>query len=289
MADLLTRYHDWIERYLDGVLYDVDQPYAGLLDAMKYSLMAGGKRIRPVLVLEFCRLCGGDPDKAMPFAAAIEMVHTMSLIHDDLPCMDNDDFRRGRPSCHKAHGEDVALIAGDALLTEAFYRISQADLPPERIALAVERLAVESGALGMVGGQMIDISKDKSELSDEDMLQMYALKTSCLLSAACQLGCIAAGRFDACKNAADFAYNLGLAFQIRDDILDEIGDSARLGKPTGSDQKNGKETFLARVGMAKAEELVCSYSDAAKKALALFGEDAADLLELTDKLMQRDR
>lgn len=289
MADLLSRYADRIEAALDAALPECAAAYAPVVAAERYSLLAGGKRLRPALVLEFCRICGGEPEAALPFACAVEMVHTYSLIHDDLPCMDDDDLRRGRPSCHIAHGESVALIAGDALQAEAFHTLAGADLPPDRVVRAVEVLAKLSGTHGMVGGQMMDISSETSPLSDADQTTMYALKTSCLLSAACQLGCIAAGRLDRCEAANAFAVNLGLAFQIRDDVLDVTGDRAVLGKDVGNDCKNGKDTFVARYGLRKAEEAVTAYSQAAKDALAAFGDDADDLRELTDYLIQRDR
>ena len=289
MADLLTRYADRIEAALDAALPATDAPYAPVVEAMRYSLLSGGKRVRPALVLEFCRICGGATESALPFACAIEMMHTSSLIHDDLPCMDDDNYRRGRPSCHIAHGEDVALIAGDALMMDAFRLLAAADLSADRISAAVRLLSEMSGKDGLVGGQMMDLASESEPLSDEDQLMMYALKTSYLLSAACQLRCIAAGRLDRCNGAHVFAFNVGLAFQIRDDILDVTGDSAVLGKDTGNDNKNGKNTLIARYGIQKAEEMVAAYSLAAKDALAVFGDDAADLKELTDFLMQRDR
>lgn len=289
MPDILTRYSSGIESALECSLPPSEEPYADVIEAMRYSLLAGGKRIRPALVLEFCRICGGNPESAMPFACAVEMIHTYSLIHDDLPCMDDDDLRRGRPSCHRRFGEAVALIAADALQAEAFRCLTSADLPPERIVTAVRILAELSGKSGMVGGQMMDISSENSTLSDGELLQMYDLKTSCLLSAACQLGCIAAGRFDFCSAASEFARNLGLAFQIQDDILDETGDIATLGKDTGNDAKNGKATYVARYGVTHAKEIVSKYSAAAKSALDVFNGKQADLLQLTDLLMQRDR
>ena len=288
MSDLLARYAHVIERALDDALPVTEVAYAPVVAAARYSLLAGGKRIRPALVLEFCRLCGGEPAAALPFACAVEMIHTYSLIHDDLPCMDDDDLRRGRPSCHRAHGEGVALIAGDGLQAEAYRCLASADLPADRIVRAVRVLAEYSGTHGMVGGQMMDISSEKLPLTDQELLSMYSLKTSCLLSAACQLGCIAAGRFDRCDAADAFAVNLGLAFQIRDDVLDVTGDRQVLGKDIGNDSKNGKDTFAARNGLPAANEAIARYSQAAKDALADFGDEAKDLRDLTDYLIQRD-
>ncbi len=288
MNELLSRYSDKVEAYLDVCVADRDPSYDRLVESMRYSLMAGGKRIRPLLVLEFCRICGGEPEKALPFAAAVEMVHTYSLIHDDLPCMDNDDYRRGRLSCHKVYGEDVALIAGDALQALAFETAAKADLPPDRIAAAVKSLAEFCGVSGMVGGQMMDISADGGVQLLENVLKVYLLKTSALLKTACEMGCIAAGKYELIKCADDFADNLGLAFQIRDDILDVIGDASLLGKAVGSDDKNNKSTVVALCGLEGAEKMVADYSKKAVDALSCFGEAADDLRNLTDYLVKRD-
>ena len=289
MAELLEQYTSMIETALERAIPNGDSRFKRVLDAMRYSLLAGGKRIRPKLVLTFCELCGGDAEKAIPFACAIEMIHTYSLIHDDLPCMDDDDWRRGRPSCHKAYGEDVALLAGDALQSEAFRVLASADLPSDRVQAAVSTLATLCGSIGMVGGQMIDIDAVRQPLSESELLQMYSLKTSCLLKASCCLGCIAAGRLDLCESASAYGEALGLAFQIRDDVLDVIGEAEKLGKPIGSDEKNGKPTLVALIGVDRANELVQRYSEEAKKALVPFESKAVDLLNFTDTLMKRDR
>lgn len=288
MDSLLRRYSDKIEESLARCVDCAGTPYDMLIDAMRYSLMAGGKRIRPLLVLEFCRICGGDTQKAMPFACAVEMIHTYSLIHDDLPSMDNDDYRRGRLSCHKVYGEDVALIAADALQALAFETVVKADLPPERIAAAVGSLAGRCGVHGMVGGQMIDLSMNGRSPSADEVLNMYLLKTSALLKTACEMGCYAAGKGEYVPAADAFADNLGLSFQIRDDILDVIGDQARLGKAIGSDEKNQKPTIVAHFGLEKARQMVTEYSQKAKAALSCFGQDAEELLSLTDYLIERD-
>ena len=185
--DVMEGYQKTVEAYLQ-TLFAEDAPQKQLFDAMRYSLLAGGKRIRPILVLEFCRICGGETEKALPFAAAIEMVHTYSLIHDDLPCMDNDDYRRGRLTNHKVFGEANAVLAGDALLTAAFGQLARAELPAERIGKAVALLSQRAGECGMVGGQVLDLAGEQLVLTEEEIYNVHRLKTGALISAACQLG-----------------------------------------------------------------------------------------------------
>lgn len=284
---LLRDYQTKMQNRLDILLPENDSLYSKTVRAARYSLLAGGKRLRPILLLEFYKLCGGNDDCAYQLAAALEMIHTYSLIHDDLPCMDNDDYRRGRLSCHKAFGEDIALLAGDALQPFAFETVANAALPSDRIAAATKSLAHYCGLNGMVGGQMIDISG----AAENDIIRltaMYSLKTSALIRTACELGCIAAGRVDLCAHAGEFAENLGLAFQIRDDILDVIGTAEQLGKPIGSDDKNGKPTYASFYGVDKAEAFVKEYSDRAKASLEPFGAAADGLKELTDLLSGRN-
>ena len=243
-----------IEAFLGKYLENSPQ-YARLQEAMRYSLLAGGKRIRPVLVLEACRMCGGEVEKALPFACAVEMIHTYSLIHDDLPAMDNDDLRRGRPTNHKEFGEAAAILAGDALLTEAFFALSQAELPPDRIVQAVACLSAQAGHLGMVGGQALDMEEKKRTVPELEQLQ--SLKTGALLQAAAELGCIAAGGTPQQRQGLRvYAEKLGRAFQIRDDMLDVMGEQAQLGKPIGSDAELGKSTFAALLGLEACAGLV---------------------------------
>lgn len=253
----LSEYAKLTEEALAKYL-DCDLPLQkSVIDAMKYSISAGGKRIRPALTLEFCRLFGGDMDAALPFACAIEMIHTYSLIHDDLPCMDNDDMRRGKPSCHKAFGEDIALLAGDGLLTLAFDTLLSAKLPPERIIAAGRELACAAGVSGMIGGQVIDLESEGKEITSDTLREMYALKTGELLRAAARLGVISAGGSEEALRAADkYSGAVGLAFQITDDILDVKGDPSLLGKNTGSDAANGKSTYVSIYGLEKAESRV---------------------------------
>ena len=272
-----------LKRYLDVP----EMPYRSVAEAMAYSAEAGGKRLRPLLTLEFCRLVGGEPEKALPFACAVEMIHTYSLIHDDLPCMDNDDYRRGRPSCHKKFGEATALLAGDGLLTKAFGVLAEAKLPGETIAAAVRTLSAFAGPEGMVAGQMIDLVNEKTPPTASVLELTYRLKTSALLQAACRLGVLAGGGTELqVQQAGTYAYYLGVAFQIVDDILDVTGDAAVLGKPIGSDPVNGKTTFVTLEGLDGARRLAAQYSGSALDALAAF-PGSEELAALTEGLLSR--
>ena len=275
-----------VEEALSACFVYPGEPQQELFDSMRYSLLAGGKRLRPVLTLEFCRACGGDVEAAMPFALAVEMVHTYSLIHDDLPCMDNDDYRRGRLTNHKVYGESMAVLAGDALLTAAFTRLAMAKLPAERICRAVEMLGECAGELGMVGGQVLDLAAEEKLCTEEEIGAIHTRKTGALISAACTLGVIAAGgsdeQFDA---AARYAAGLGLAFQIRDDMLDVIGDPEKLGKNTGMDEK--KNTYARLLSLEECQRKVDKLTDFALEALCAF-EDAEFLKELALWLVERE-
>jgi len=262
-----------------------DEPQSRLFDAMEYSLLAGGKRLRPIFAFEFCRMCGEDWKKAAPLAAAIEMIHTYSLIHDDLPCMDNDDYRRGRLTNHKVYGEAMAVLAGDALLTDAFCVASTADLQGQDMKDAVGILAECAGSLGMVGGQVLDILSEERILSEDEVLNIQTRKTGALIRAACAVGALAGGateeQFDA---ACAFAAYLGLSFQIRDDMLDVIGTKEEMGKGVGTDEN--KNTFVRLYGLEKCEELVNKYTRLALEQLSVF-EDRAFMTELTQSLTTR--
>ena len=280
-------YREHIEQYLsDWYSRFHDLPQKQLFEAMEYSLLAGGKRLRPVFAFEFCRMCGREWQAAAPFAAAVEMIHTYSLIHDDLPSMDNDDFRRGRPTNHKVYGEAMAILAGDALLTDAFAVASTAQLPdPGDMAFAVGVLAESAGSLGMVGGQVLDILAEERECTEEDVLAIQDRKTGALINAACVLGVIAGGGTEEQVDAAaKFAAGLGLAFQIRDDMLDVIGTAEEMGKGVGTDAS--KNTFVRLYGLEKCEELVQKYTDYAIEALEAF-EDTEDLENLALSLTSR--
>ena len=260
-----------------------------VIKAMKYSLSNGGKRLRPGLCLEFARACGADRFEALDFACAVEYIHTYSLIHDDLPCMDDDDMRRGKPSCHKEFGEATALLAGDALLTHAFQILAGAELDDKKIALACGLLAQNAGVQGMVGGQVIDL-KYESETPDlQQLLSVHRLKTGALISAACLLGCIAAGADDEKIAAASaFAYDLGVAFQIKDDILDVVGSTEALGKPVGSDAENNKTTYVTVRGMENAQKDVEMLTSAAVSRLSAF-ENTDFLKTLALYLVNRNK
>ena len=283
--EIMMTYQNRIEGYLSNCfLYE--QPQKKLFESMRYSLLAGGKRLRPVFVQAFCALCGESPDKALPFAAAIEMVHTYSLIHDDLPCMDNDDFRRGKPTNHKVFGEANAVLAGDALLTAAFGQLASAKLPAQQIVEAVRVLSLCAGELGMVGGQVLDIASEERCLTKDEVIAIQSRKTGDLISAACQLGVIAAGGSKDQQNAAaDYAQHLGLAFQIQDDILDLIGDAEKLGKATGMDEN--KNTFVRLYGLDACKAMVHEQTMLAISALKSF-ENAEFLIELALSMENRD-
>lgn len=259
-----------------------------MLDAMAYSLENGGKRIRPVLTLEFCRVCGGDYKTAIPFAIALEMIHTYSLIHDDLPCMDNDDMRRGKPSSHKVYGEANALLAGDGLLTLAFETALSADFDAEKKSKAALELAKAAGVSGMIGGQVMDLANEQKTASLDEIILTEKLKTGALIKVAAAMGCIAAGATEEQINAAQtYCENIGLAFQIVDDILDVTGDEAMLGKPIGSDSGNGKSTFVSLLGLEKSAGYARELTASAKSALNIFGDEGEFLSELADKLSER--
>ena len=281
------QYREYIQAYLaDFYKQFHKEPQKPIFDAIEYSLLAGGKRLRPVFAFEFCRMCGADWKKAAPFAAAVEMIHTYSLIHDDLPAMDNDDFRRGRPTNHKVFGEAMAILAGDALLTDAFTVATRAEVNDmESLRTAIGILSECAGSLGMVGGQVLDIMSEERELTEREVLDIQNRKTGCLINAACALGAIAGGateeQFDA---ACQFASGIGLAFQIRDDMLDVIGTQEEMGKGVGTDAS--KNTFVRLYGLEKCEELVQKYTNYALDALSAF-EDSCYIRALAKGLTER--
>ena len=288
MKNELQTYVSHIEKYLDGCFdfYEFE-PQTVLFDSMRYSLLAGGKRLRPVFVFDFCRMAGGCWPDATPFAAAVEMIHTYSLIHDDLPSMDNDDFRRGRPTNHKVYGEAMAILAGDAMLTSAFGHIANADSLTDSAKLrAVSYLSRCAGETGMVGGQVLDIMAEQRECTEQEIRNIQSRKTGALIKAACVLGVMAAnGTAEQEFAAMEFANHLGLAFQIRDDMLDVIGDAEKLGKATGMDEH--KNTFVRLYGLEKCEELVREHTEAAIDALDVF-EDSEFMRALALSLVGRE-
>ena len=280
------------EAMLDTLTEERDRTYPEIFDAVRYSLLSGGKRIRPFLANAFCALYGGDAALAARLGCALEMIHTYSLIHDDMPCMDNDDLRRGKPTNHKVFGEATAMLAGDALLTMAFETASDPAVPPETAAAAVRLLSHNAGTFGMIGGQMLDLLGEHEHLDFETLLHMHAMKTGALIEAACVLGCYAAGITDPDDErltaAKQYAHNVGLAFQIIDDRLDVISTDAELGKPVGSDAESGKTTFLSFMTVDQAYDYARDLTEQAKDAVRPFpGCDT--LLALADYLLERKK
>ena len=264
-------------------------PRGDIYPAMEYSLLAGGKRLRPILTLECCRLCGGDVEAALPLACAVEMVHTYSLIHDDLPAMDNDDLRRGKPTNHKVFGEATAILAGDGLLTAAFGVIAGAFALSESQRLAaIQALSAAAGPRGMVGGQMLDMDGEDRALSRSELEELQSLKTGALIGCATHLGCIAAGADEKTRQAVEgYAQRLGLAFQVRDDILDVTSTTEELGKPIGSDAEQGKTTFVTLLGLEECQRWVEKLS--CEACACLEGLAGAELLqELAQTLASRE-
>ena len=261
------------------------EPQAQLFDAMGYSLLAGGKRLRPIFAYEFCRMCGGQWQDATALACAVEMIHTYSLIHDDLPCMDDDDYRRGRLTNHKVYGEAMAVLAGDALLTDAFAVAATAPVQGKALRDAIAVLSECAGSLGMVGGQVLDILSEERECTEAEILAIQSRKTGALIRAACALGAIAGGATEAQFEAAcQYAAALGLAFQIRDDMLDVIGTQEEMGKSVGTDAT--KNTFVRLYGLQRCEELVRQYTDIALQALSQF-PDNSFMMQLSLQLTSR--
>lgn len=284
----LKEYKALIDTKLAEYFRADDMPQAGLFEAMRYSLNAGGKRIRPILVLEFCRITGGDCDKALTVACAIEMLHTYSLIHDDLPCMDNDDLRRGKPTNHVVYGECTATLAGDALQAEAFGTILRSALPAESRAECARILADAVGADGMCGGQFLDMIGENKLLTADELDEINSRKTGALLIAACTMGVAAAGGNEKQSEAARrFGAAIGAAFQIRDDMLDVISTSEQLGKPIGSDAQEHKNTYMALYGAERCMKMIEKLTEVAKAALNEAFDDTAFLCDLADSMVTR--
>lgn len=289
LAAYSKRVEDRLRTYIQP---SEDKGQAVIFEACRYSAMAGGKRLRPGLVLEFCRVCGGDLEAALPFACALEMIHTYSLIHDDLPCMDNDDFRRGKPTNHKVYGEATAVLAGDGLLNLAFETASDPAntkwVTAETQVKAIRILSRASGMDGMIGGQVLDMQAEETQISLEQLKNLQELKTGALISAAAQLGCLIGGATEQqTKAACEYAACIGLAFQIQDDILDIEGDAETFGKPIGSDAENGKSTYPSLLGLERCHALVHELSQQAVDALASF-TDVGILPELAYSLADRN-
>ncbi|MBR5524692.1 MAG: polyprenyl synthetase family protein [Clostridia bacterium] len=281
---------DRFEAALSGYMPTTGGLQTVVAEAMAYACAGGGKRIRPVLLLEFCRLCGGDTEAAMPFAAAIEMIHSYSLVHDDLPCMDNSLWRRGRPSTHAVYGETMALLAGDGLLNLAFETMLRPSaLPASRVLGAASALADAAGIDGMVGGQVIDLQSEGKTIDLSVLEALQQGKTAALLIAACVMGARLGGADETREAAARrFGQEVGLCFQIVDDILDVTATAEQLGKPTGSDAENQKVTYVSLLGLEQARRLAQQRTEAALAALAPFGAEADSLRRLAQALLTRD-
>ena len=285
--DRLNSYKQLVENYLANYFGNTPRPYGKLIDSMNYSLMAGGKRLRPALVLEFCRVCGGDVNKALPVAAGVEMLHTYTLIHDDLPSMDNDDLRRGKPTNHVVFGEFTATLAGDALQAEAYKSILSADLSAETLIKCVGALIDVAGADGICGGQQLDMEGEGRPQTEQDLMEIHKRKTAALIRGACLMGVACAGGSAEQEQAAsDYAEALGLAFQIRDDMLDVISTAEELGKPIGSDDEQGKTTFMTLFGAEECEARVQRLTEEAKQAVSVFVNNEF-LIALADSMAAR--
>jgi geranylgeranyl diphosphate synthase, type II len=274
-----------VDDYLEGLRFAVDPGTERLEEAMRYSLLAGGKRIRPVLALATAEALGRDPGEVLPLAAAVEMVHTYSLIHDDLPAMDDDELRRGRPTCHVAFGEDVAILAGDGLFAEALrLALVEQEGEPEHLLAAVRELVAAAGVQGMVGGQYLDVAGSRAV----ELRRLHELKTGALIAAS--VGCVLSlGGLDgpATIPFRRFAAELGVVFQIVDDILDVTGDEAELGKPSGSDARHGKATYVSVFGLERARELARDSHTAARGALAEADGRTERLAQIADYVLTR--
>lgn len=289
----LNGYISSVNEFLKGCAAVSETAQKVLFEAMNYSLTAGGKRIRPVLTLSVCDMLGGDMKDALLFGCAIECIHTYSLIHDDLPCMDNDSLRRGRPTCHIVYGEANALLAGDGLLNTAFELMSDSSryssVDFEKAVNIMQIVSSASGKYGMIGGQVIDLeSENKEDISADELINMHRLKTGAIIRAAALVGAVIGGADSVqTEKIIEFSEKLGLAFQVKDDILDVLGNEELLGKPIGSDMESGKRTFVSVLGLEKSKETLKRLTEEAKKPLETFGERAEFLLEFTDYLTER--
>jgi len=259
---------DIVDDRLRELFAEAGSSYATLVEAMRYSLLAGGKRVRAVLCMKFCEAAGGRPEDAIDAACAIELLHTYTLIHDDLPSMDGDDMRRGKPSNHVKYGEFTATLAGDALQAAAFETLANADLPPDSVLQMIKILAFAAGSHGICGGQYLDLSGEGWHLTIDELLELYAMKTAALISAAAKLGVIAGGgTFEQIAAADAYAGAIGLAFQVRDDVLDCIATEEQLGKPVNSDIDNEKSTFASLLGIEACEKMINKETEKAIAAL----------------------
>ena len=291
LADIMAERRALVDAALERRLPPADEPPATIHEAMRYSVFAGGKRLRPMLALFGCEAVGGKLEDAMPAAMALEMIHTYSLVHDDLPAMDDDDFRRGRPTCHKVYGEAVAILVGDALLTQAFQVLADptaTDVPAARRLQIVTEIASAAGSLGMVGGQTMDIQAEGKALDPTTLLTLHSKKTGALLRASLRVGGLAGGAGDAAMaSLTRYGERLGLAFQIVDDILDIEGSSVEMGKTAGSDMRKQKATYPAVFGLEASRREAARLLAEAREAVRPLGDDGAVLVALADFVGRR--
>lgn len=290
LNDILNEKITIINEELSKYLPKIENAQKNIYDAMGYSLFAGGKRLRPVIMLLVCDMLGGKTKEVLPFACAMEMIHTYSLIHDDLPAMDNDDLRRGKPTNHKVFGEAMAILAGDALLNKAFEIVSSAEYENQKNVLkAISILSNSSGTEGMIGGQVVDIEAENKSISSDELLYLHSLKTGAIIRSSGVIGAVMSNASDKEINAIDsFCYNLGIAFQIQDDLLDVLGNSELLGKNTGSDKENQKTTFITLFGVEKSKQAVNDYTQKAISSLGIFKGKENTLKELAYHLINRN-
>jgi geranylgeranyl diphosphate synthase, type II len=278
-----------VNRYLEEVI-EINGAPKSIIDSMRYSLLSGGKRIRPILAMSFCEALNGEIKEVLPFACAIEFIHTYSLIHDDLPAMDNDDLRRGRPTNHKVFGEAKAILAGDSLLNYAFEIMLSEVVKKQYSSKFVEAAKVissASGVRGMIGGQVIDIESEGTHLSIDTLIDMHSKKTGALIEASCLCGCIIANRQDIIDKVIEYSKCIGITFQIVDDILDYTGDINKLGKNTGSDAANNKSTFVSILGIDESRKMAEKYTETAR-VIAGEIDGTGFLIELTNYLLHRE-
>lgn len=288
---VFEKYHIMVEKSLSRLFPEEENIQKNIFEASRYSLLNGGKRLRPLLFLTFFELCGGNAIDAVDFASAIEMIHSYSLVHDDLPCMDNSDTRRGKPSNHIKFGEATAVLAGDALLNRAFEVMSMdfEGLEPKNQLSALHCMATYSGVYGMIGGQVIDLMIEGEECSGTTHWEMVTLKTSALFAGACKSGALLAGASnEKADNAAKFGHYLGLAFQMTDDLLDVIGDAETFGKPVGHDAENDKNTFISIYGIERTKELIEEYTRKAIQCGDTFGVGSGILSQIATALTERN-
>lgn len=279
-----------VNKSLEKFIEEKDNPQATIYKAMNYSLHAGGKRIRPVILISVAELLGASRENVMPFACAIEMIHTYSLIHDDLPCMDNDDLRRGKPTNHKVYGDALAVLAGDALLNKAFEVIlKNSQVSPNMTLAALSEIADASGTEGMIGGQVIDIESENKQIDAVTLMTLHLHKTAALIMASAKVGALlGGGSREDLINFEEFARYLGIAFQIKDDILDVCGEVEKLGKKTGVDDEKNKSTFVRIYGLEQSEKLLSDYTQKAIDSLSSYGEKSEFLSELAKFLLNRE-